>query len=227
MPLVHAENITEECRLLVWELTESLETLPEILPAAADLTEFSTISHPQKKREWLAGRALLAKIAAEAGEVFQGTWKDEHGKPFLINSKCFISITHTIDYVAAVIHPTLPVGIDMEKMDNKLLRTARKYLNESEMLEAGSSLSKHCIYWCAKEALFKLNGRHRVSFKEDIEIVPFDESTKNLNALLRDSGREIGANINLRWLGDYCLAVAVITRTTHLSCPSAPGSPRT
>jgi len=227
MPLVHAENITEECRLLVWELTESLETLHEMLPAAADLTEFSTISHPQKKREWLAGRVLLAQIVAEAGEIFQGTWKNEHGKPFLVGSESFISITHTIDYVAAVIHPRLPVGIDMEKMDNKLLRTARKYLSESEMLEAGSSLSKHCIYWCAKEALFKLNGRHKVSFKEDIKIVPFRENAKMLNGVLRDSGREIEANIHLRWLGDYCLVVAVITRTTHLSCPSAPGSPRT
>ncbi len=209
MPLVHAENITEECRLLVWELTESVKGLHEILPAAADLAEFPTISHPQKKREWLAGRVLLAQIVAEAGEVFQGTWKDEHGKPFLIGSPHYISITHTFDYVAAVIHPTLPVGIDMEKMDDKLLRTARKYLNKNEMDEAGDSLSTLCTYWCAKEALFKLNGRNKVSFKNAIRIQPFLQNAAQLHGTLDDAGRRVESELHVRWLGEYCLVVGV------------------
>ena len=209
MPLVHAENITKECRLLVWELTESAESLHEMLPSAADRSEFSTISHPQKKREWLAGRVLLAKIVAEAGEVFQGTWKDEYGKPFLTGSPQYISITHTLDYVAAVIHPTLPVGIDMEKKDDKLLRTARKYLNESEMVEAGNSLSALCTYWCAKEALFKLNGRNKVSFKNDIRIQPFLKNATKLCGTLLDEERRMDSEMKVRWLGEYCLVVAM------------------
>lgn len=208
MPLVHAENITEDCRLLVWQLTESAEALQEMLPAAADKAEFSTISHPQKKREWLAGRVLLALIVAEAGEIFQGTWKDEHGKPFLVGSQHYISLTHSFDYVAAVIHPTLPVGIDMEKKDDKLLRTARKYLKESEMVEAGNSLSTHCTYWCAKEALYKLNGRNRVSFKDDIIIQPFSKNATRLRGNLNDAGRCVESELHVRWLGEYCLVVA-------------------
>ncbi|WP_373511556.1 4'-phosphopantetheinyl transferase superfamily protein [Persicitalea sp.] len=209
MPLVHAENITEDCRLLVWELCESAEVLHEMLPAAADLMGFSAISHPQKKREWLAGRVLLAKIVAEAGEVFQGTWKDEHGKPFLIGSQHYISITHTFDYVAAVINPKSPVGIDMEKKDDKLRRTARKYLNENEMLEAGDYLSTLCTYWCAKEALFKLNGRNKVSFKNNIEIQPFAHNARHLLGSLNDDGRRLESALYVRWLGQYCLVVAV------------------
>lgn len=209
MPLVHAENITEDCRLLVWELTESAEVLQEMLPAAADKAEFSTISHPQKKREWLAGRVLLAQIVAEAGEVFQGTWKDVHGKPFLIGSQHFISISHTFDFVAAAIHPTRPVGIDMEKTDDKLFRTARKYLNESELAEAGDSHPTLCTYWCAKEALFKLNGRNKVSFKDDIEIKPFAKDAVRLLGTLNDAGRWVESELHVRWLGGYCLVVAV------------------
>ncbi len=210
MPLVHAENITEECRLLVWELTESTELLHTMLPAAADMVEFSGISHPQKKREWLAGRVLLAQIVAEVGEVFKGTWKDGHGKPFLVDSQHFISITHTLDYVAAVIHPELPIGIDMEKMDDKLRRTAHKYLNEKEFAESGNSLPALCTYWCAKEAIFKLNGRNKVSFKDNISIEPFNESTQVLKGTLRDSGQKVKANLHLRWFGMYCLVVAEV-----------------
>ena len=209
MPLVHSENITDACRLLVWRLTETEEVLREMLPASADFGELSTISHPQKKREWMAGRIVLAHIVAEAGEEFKGTWKDEHGKPFLIGSKQHVSITHTLDYVAAVLHPTLAVGIDMEKKNDKLLRTARKYLNESELLEAQDSLSKLCMYWCGKEALFKLNGRNKVSFKENINLESFTEESNLMQGTLHDSGRTLKASLHIQWLGEYCLVVAI------------------
>ncbi|GHB71814.1 4'-phosphopantetheinyl transferase family protein [Persicitalea jodogahamensis] len=211
MPLVHTENITEECRLMVWELTESVEVLHEMLPAAADMVEFSGISHPQKRREWLAGRVLLGQIVSEMGETFKGTWKDAHGKPHLVESSCFISITHTFDYVAAVIHPSSPIGIDMEKMDAKLQRTARKYLNETEMVESDNTLSMLGTYWCAKEALYKLNGRNKVSFKNDISIDPFDGKTTVLKGTLRDSGQKVRADLHLRWFGTYCLVVAEVS----------------
>ena len=209
MPLVHSENITDACRLLVWRLTETEEALRDMLPSCADLNELSTISHPQKKREWMAGRIVLAHIVAEAGEVFKGTWKDEYGKPFLVDSAQQVSITHTLDYVAAVIHPTLPVGIDMEKKNDKLIRTARKYLNENELVEAEDSLSKLCIYWCGKEALYKLNGRNQVSFRQAISVDSFTADAALATGYLRDSDRAVAARLHVRWLEEYCLVVAV------------------
>ncbi|MPR32903.1 4'-phosphopantetheinyl transferase family protein [Salmonirosea aquatica] len=209
MPLVHSENIAEVGRLLVWQLVETEEVLRKMLPSSADFEELSSISHPQKKREWMAGRIVLAQIVAEAGEVFKGTWKDEHGKPFLIDCPYPISLTHTHDYVAAVIHPTLSVGIDMEQKNDKLIRTARKYLNESELFEAKNSLSKLCMYWCGKEALYKLNGRNNVSFKDNIFVEIFNENSNLLQGTWRDSGREVRASLQVRWFGTYCLIVAV------------------
>lgn len=209
MPLVHSENITNACRLLVWRLTETEEVLRQMLPSSADLDELSTISHSQKKREWMAGRIVLAHIVAQAGEVFKGTWKDEHGKPFLVDSDQHISITHTLDYVAAVIHPTLPVGIDIEKKSEKLIRTATKYLNENELVEAHGSLLKLCVYWCGKEALYKLNGRNKVSFKQAISVASFVEDATFTIGYLRDSDRTVVARLHIRWLDNYCLIVAV------------------
>ncbi len=209
MPLVHSETITKACRLLVWQLTETEEDLRKMLPSSAELEELACISHPQKKREWMAGRIVLAQIVVESGGEFKGTWKDDHGKPFLVDSNQQVSITHTLDYVAAVLHPTLPVGIDMEKKNDKLIRTAHKYLNESELAEAQNSLATLSIYWCAKEALYKLNGRNKVSFKDNIEIESFNENSKIINGVLRDSGQKVKANLHLRWFGAYCLVVAL------------------
>ncbi len=89
----------------------------------------------------------------------------------------------------------------MEKKNDKLIRTARKYLNESELVVAQDSLTTLCIYWCGKEALYKLNGRNKVSFRDNIEIESFSEDTQILKGTLRDSGREVKASLHLRWFG--------------------------
>lgn len=209
MPFVHTENITKYCRLVVWQLTESTKQLFKLLPPATDLAEYATVSHPQKQREWLAGRVVLGQLLASVEQDFGGTTKDAHGKPFLVGSDWHISLTHTADYVAAVVHPTQVVGIDMEKADDKLRRTARKYLNEEELAQAGQDLSILCMYWCGKEALYKLNGRNQVSFRNHISIVPFLETDTTLRGTLDDAGKRIESELHVRWFGEYCLVVAV------------------
>lgn len=209
MPLVHSENITDHCRLMVWELTEPEEVLRDLLPQTANTSELLLVSHPQKVREWLAGRVVISTLVQEAGLRFEGIWKDEHGKPFLVDSTYYISLTHTLNYVAAVIHPTQPIGIDMEKKDPKLIRTAPKYLTEPEIEQTNTQLERYCQYWCAKEAIYKLNGRKKVSFRDDIRIHAFGDTSDLTLGELHDQGRVVTARLFDRWFGDYCLVVAV------------------
>jgi 4'-phosphopantetheinyl transferase len=209
MPVVHTENITDTCKLMVWELSESEETLYHALPLHANTEEFLTISHPQKKREWLAGRLVISQLVEQLGLPYRGLWKDEHGKPFLVGYPHFISLTHTQDYIGAVLHPTRPIGIDMEKKHEKLLRTASKYLADPERERAGDCIEDLCALWCCKEALYKLNGRKKVSFKDDIHIQPFEPNAPMAAGVLNENGQSIRADLHLRWIGDYCLAVAV------------------
>lgn len=209
MPLVHSENITGDCRLIVWELTETEVSLRESLPSMVDFSEMEQISHPQKKREWLAGRLVISHLVGETGQTFGGLWKDEHGKPFLKNCSHFISLTHTLHYIGAVIHPTRSVGIDMEKKDSKLIRTAPKYMTELELAHTNSNLDTYCIYWCAKEALYKLNGRKKVSFRDDIHINPFCTGVRLATGILHEAGHKVEAQLHIRWIEDYCLVVAI------------------
>lgn len=210
MPLHYAETTPDYCRLLLWKLDEDEDQLRELLPVTNDHAEFDTITHPQKRREWLAGRVLVKKLVEDqACQQYQGMWKDEHGKPFLVGASCPISITHTSEYVAGVLHQSLPVGIDMEKVHPKLIRTARKFLSDPEVQQAGDHLIRLCMYWCAKEALYKLNGRKKVSFRDSIAIAPFAEDATVLEGTLTDTDRQVRARIYIRWVEDYCLAVAV------------------
>ena len=211
MPLVHSEKIEENSTLLLWSLTESEPELRKSLGSAYNFKDLESISHPQKIREWLASRLLIKTLAEQTGRFYEGTHKDKHGKAFLVNNDSHISITHTADYVAAVINPLTPVGIDMEKMSEKLQRTSRKFLSESEQTHAGDDLSALCIYWCAKEAIYKLYGKKKISFKESIFIERFSSGAIQISASLTDpeEKRTVYSPVHLRWFGDYCLAIAI------------------
>jgi 4'-phosphopantetheinyl transferase len=209
MPLYQNENLPESSQLLVWKLEETEEELVALLPSIHDNSELEIISHPQKRREWLASRIVIRMLAEMAGVPYQGVWKDEHGKPFLIGRSNFISITHTADFVAGVIHPNTPVGIDMEKKNDKLIRIARKFLSETESSTAGNRIDDLCLLWCSKEALFKLNGRKNISLKTNIA-VEFPSATAPVYSGWINDGAEIKkAAIHIRWIDQYCLAIAL------------------
>ena len=209
MPLVHSEKIEETSTLLLWKLTETVEELREKLGGDYNAEEFSKITHPQKIREWLASRLLIKTLSEQFGIIYKGTHKDEHGKAFLINNESHISITHTFEYVAVVMNPYDAVGIDMEKMDAKLQRTSKKYLSVTEHAHAANELAPLCMYWCAKEAIYKQYGRKKVSFRDSIFIDPFDTESLLLAGTLIDNGFVVNSNVYVRWFDDHCLAIAL------------------
>jgi hypothetical protein len=61
----------------------------------------------------------------------------------------------------------------MELVQPKLLKVAGKYLNQNEISDVAGDAGKACVYWTCKEALFKMHGRRKISFKEHLAIEPF------------------------------------------------------
>lgn len=209
MPLVHSEMIEETCTLLLWKLTETETELRGMLGNSYITEELDAISHPQKVREWLASRLLIKTLAEQFGIAYVGLHKDEHGKAFLINNDSHISITHTFEFVAVALNPFAAVGIDMEKCDEKLQRTSSKYLSGPEFIHASNNISLLCMYWSAKEALYKLYGKKKISFKNSIRINPFSYSAEILDGYLTDDTLVLNSRVHLRWFDNHCLAIAL------------------
>lgn len=209
MPLVHSEKIEDSSTLLLWKLTETEAELQTALGNGFNQEELDKISHPQKKREWLASRMLIKTLAEQFGINYVGIHKDEHGKAFLIDNDSHISITHTAEFVAVAINPAAAVGIDMEKTDPKLQRTSKKYLSPPEYDHAQDEMDRLCMYWCAKEALYKLYGKKKISFRDSIFISPFQNVDILLRGQLTDEDLIVPSNIYVRWFDGHCLAIAL------------------
>ena len=88
----------------------------------------------------------------------------DNGKPYLENNPVNISITHTEKYVAVILHEEENVGIDIESLDRDFSAVEKKALSEDEIddLEDEKRNEQLAIYWCAKEAVFKLLSRYNV-----------------------------------------------------------------
>jgi phosphopantetheinyl transferase len=187
MPLFRLTVINEDCIWGLWEITESVHTLAAQLPPNThDLLYLATVTHEGKKAESLAVRVLSKCILQEWRYAYKGIIKDQHDKPYLADLPVHMSISHTSRYAAVIMHRHQEVGIDIEFVKEKLLKVAHKFLNEQEWQDAGTDLEKLCVYWSAKEVLYKKYGRRQLSLKDEIHIEPFRlKSTGHIKGLVK------------------------------------------
>lgn len=211
MPIARSWKVTNQCHISVWHITENhQELLPKIIATADEWQEYQEISHPQKQLEWLSGRYAMRVMVENLGYRYEGMLKDIFGKPHLINHVAEISITHTKHYIGIVVHFDKLVGIDMEQVHEKLLRTAPKFLSDLEKPHAQKNLKRICTYWCAKEAIYKMHGTRQLSFKDHIFIEPFLATTKLWRGKIEFSSLPISYQTLYRfWIEDFCGVIAI------------------
>lgn len=209
MPVILEKKYENNISLAVWQITESHDELQAMLPSEI-LTdaELASISHPQKQVEFFCSRLVIKHLANSLGIKYLGIKKDEYGKPYLVGSNWQMSITHTTNYVAAVMHPTEALGIDMEKPSEKLKRIEHKFLSEPERIETQNDIEKLCIYWSAKEALYKLYGKRKVIFNENLYIFPFKKKQNKITGRLKINEIDEKYSIYVEKIDDYILVIA-------------------
>ena len=156
----------------VWQVTETEEELTGMSATPSDeMEEISFIKSESLRKQRLAVRALLNTLLDE--KVYLS--HHDNGKPYLENNPLNISSTHTDKYVAVILHEDQDCGIDVESLDRDFSAVEKKALSEDEIedLEDEKRNEQLAIYWCAKEAIFKLLSRYNVDFAEQIEIERF------------------------------------------------------
>ena len=172
MALYLKKELDDKTRIGVWQVTETEEELQKLASTPSDeMEEISYYKSEKLRRQKLAVRALLSEMFED--KVYLS--HHDNGKPYIENSVTNISITHTDKYVAVILNDNEDVGIDIESLDRDFSAVERKALSEDEIddLADESRNDQLAIYWCAKEAIFKMIGQYDVDFAEQIEIDRF------------------------------------------------------
>jgi len=175
MPIIDHKIINVQSSWAIWNINESMDDLFGLLPLNQnEALQFDEIHHINKKMEYLAGRLAVQWLVENAGFTYKGIHKDEFGKPHLLEIGVHMSLANSYPFAAAMINLNGPVGIDLEKPHSKLKRIAKKFLHYSELEFAMGDEDILCILWGAKEALYKLHGRKRLIFGQNLRIQPFE-----------------------------------------------------
>ena len=173
MPLYLKKELEDKTRIGVWQVTETEEELKALSSVPSDeLEEISFIRSESLRRQKLAVRALLDEMFED--KVYLS--HHDNGKPYIENSVTNISITHTEKYVAVILNDNDDVGIDIESLARDFSSVEKKALSEDEIDDLEDDEKRNgqlAIYWCAKEAIYKMLGQYDVNFAEQIEVEKF------------------------------------------------------
>ena len=152
----------------VWKITESEQEMLTLLGESAldemeeDLEEINLNKSQKLRVQQLAVRLLVNDIFGEVMHIGH----HENGSPYIENDGTHISISHTDNFAAVILHPTEEVGIDIESIKRNFTAVEKRALSEEErddLIEADTEDEEEvrerntqlAIYWCAKEAIYK------------------------------------------------------------------------
>ncbi len=210
MSLFLKKNI-KDASIGIWEIKESVEELyGQLKLSPEEESIFSSLKTPTRKQHWLSYRMILPYLVSE--HELSAISYDEYGKPYLNNGVRHISVSHSGKYSALIASPVHSVGVDIERIEDKIQKLSHKFLTEQEISEVGRDLSQEALYimWAAKETLFKLHGKRDILFKDHIYIAPFNPQKEGLiyGTIKADDGEKM-YTVHYQILDEYILSYAV------------------
>jgi phosphopantetheinyl transferase len=172
MALYKTITVNAHTKVLIWKIEESFEELDRDIQLTEHCQQrLDSMRSEIHQRGFLSVRHLLAELGYTDFDLFY----DERGKPHLKDGK-HISITHSFIFSAIIVSDSIPVGIDIEKQRDKILRIAHKFtpLREYKTIANHDALvRKVTIVWGGKESIYKVYAEKGLSFLKHIDIDDF------------------------------------------------------
>lgn len=155
-----------------------------------EVERYSGFGHLGRKREFVATRLLRHQLFG-----FRHIHYTASGAPFIPDGP-FISISHAPNIVAIAVNSEFSVGLDLEPPRREIARVMHKFLSDDERLLFDCADAEIVTrIWSAKEALYKLAGRKKIIFAEELHLQPFDAT--HWKGRIINPDHELHVNLNI------------------------------
>lgn len=212
MALVYLRELDKTTKFAIWRIEESAEALLSKLQLdEEEQSRLRNLSKGKRTLHWLATRVLLRHLLKT--DDFIHCPSDENGKPYLPDYPYKISLTHSFDYAGVMLSTKGECGIDLEIVKDKVRRIKEKFLKTEELtfIDPAHEILQLYACWCAKEAVYKLQGNKGVSFLHDMTIRPFNYKAQGVMTLdLMKEGTLTTFQVYYEQFQDYMLGYAVV-----------------
>ena len=165
MPLIFKQNINSDTQVGVWKITETETELGEgLILSKKDQDTILSLTLSKRRLERIVCRKILALLLQQNEIIIT---YGEHGEPLMNN--LHLSFSHSGEMVAVAISGKNPIGIDIERVQDRIVALQSKFMSENE-LSVDEIHNKEAItrIWTAKEAVYKLFSSLPLDFKEQI-----------------------------------------------------------
>jgi phosphopantetheinyl transferase len=211
MPLHKVILLSKTAKLYLWKITEDLDLLNnEVTLKDASLARLETMKSESHQKGFLAVRMLLQHIGYTDFDLYY----DEFGKPHIKPQGCSvkdveISISHSNTFSALVISES-KVGLDIERMKEKILKIASRFMDISHLDELSESekIKKATVIWGIKESIFKIKNIEGISFRNHIFEEDFSYEDKKATATLIFNNKEEKFEIQFGSVEEYIFVCA-------------------
>lgn len=197
MPLYKTIHVNELIRILIWDIQETKEDLSfQTALTPSSKNRLNSMKSEIHQRGFLSIRHLLKEVGYSDLDLYY----DEFGKPFL-NDGNHISITHSFRFSAIAISKKDPIGIDIEKQRDKIVKIGHKFTPVDaykNIVDQHSLVRKLTVVWGAKESLYKIYGKKQLRFLEHIDIKDFELSTNKTTGMINDEN--LSSNHSIEFL---------------------------
>lgn len=194
MALYKTLTISNTTKVFIWKIEETIDELKEgISLTESNQNRLASMKSDIHQKGFLSIRHLLKEVGLTDLDLIY----DEHGKPNLTNGR-FISITHSFGFTGIIFSYESEVGIDIEKQRDKILKIAHKFTPIEEyktIANHDALISKLTIVWGGKESLYKIYGKKKLRFLENIYIHDFNFSDEKTMGEIRYNNKETSYNI--------------------------------
>lgn len=190
----------------VWEIREKREELMDLIQLTPAEEERLKSLKPLRQEEWLSSRYLIHVLSGrpERTEIE----KDVHGKPFIRSSNHHISVSHSYGYAAAAAS-VYPVGVDIQKKEQKISRIAHKFVNEQEQsfYQTFEAIDVNHLIWGSKEVMYKIWGQRKIDFRLHllVDSITSDDNKWILKGVLEKGKVRMLFSITAEMINDYYL----------------------
>jgi len=131
-----------------------------------EIIELNKVPSLKRQNEYTGIRQLRNELLPKKQIIYNSS-----GKPSLMNDPTKLSISHSANSICMAVSD-FPLGIDIEKKDNRILKVKTKFVNDDEKkMYAFDSVDDLTILWTIKECIYKLYDIKGLNFKNDIQII--------------------------------------------------------
>jgi 4'-phosphopantetheinyl transferase len=211
MALVYLRELNNQTKFAIWKIEETVdELLSKLQLDDAEQEKLRQLSKGKRTLHWLATRVLL-RYLLQTNEYIHCP-SDSNGKPYLPDYPYKISLTHSFEYAGVMLSTQGDCGMDLELVMDKVVRIKEKFLKPEELafITPENEILQLYACWCAKEAVYKLQGNRGVSFLDDMTIKSFNYKPQGVMLLdLTKDNQTVTYSVYYEQFQNYMLGYAV------------------